>query len=185
MTLNVYKYKNYNEYVSEQTKANKKKIHWEFNSKHHIEWIKTVKLNAKKIICHGTRSGGEQKLFKLYYPDAYVIGTEISETATQFEMTVHHDFAIEKKEWIKQFDILYSNAFDHSYDPDVCIETWKNQLSIDGKMFIDWNKYHQDESHGPRDPVSGSLDNFTKFLSSHKIKILQNNNDLLMCAVEI
>ena len=184
--LNVYEYKDYEEYVSEQTKANKRKLHWEFPGNDHVQWIKTVKLNANKIICHGTRRGGEQKQFKLYYPDAYVIGTEISETATQFEMTVQHDFAVEKKEWIGQFDILYSNAFDHSYDPDKCIETWKKQLSPSGRMFLDWNENHRDTSYVPSDPVSGSLENFIRFLNEHKIEILQQHSDfkighLLMC----
>ena len=44
--LNVYDYKDYEEYVSEQTKANKRKLHWEFPGNDHVQWIKTVKLNA-------------------------------------------------------------------------------------------------------------------------------------------
>ena len=111
--LNVYQYSGYEEYVNEQTKANKRKLHWPFAGQDQVEWIKSVKLNANKIICHGTRRGGEQKQFKLHYPDAYVIGTEISDTASQFEMTVQHDFAVEKKEWIKNFDILYSLSLIH------------------------------------------------------------------------
>ena len=185
--LNVYQYDDYDEYVFEQTKANKRKLHWPFAGKDQVQWIKTVKLHANKIICHGTRRGGEQQEFKLHYPNAYVIGTEISDTASQFEMTVQHDFAVQKKEWIKNFDILYSNAFDHSYNPDECIETWKNQLAWGGRMFLDWyGLANLDGMQGPRDPVSASLENFVQFLNKHNIEVLQQNNNfrhghILMC----
>ena len=124
--LQVYNYDSYEKYVEEQTTANKKKLHWEFTKESHVKWIKSKKLGAFNIICHGTRGGGEQRCFKECWPEAYVIGTEISETASQFEMTIQHDFAIQKPEWIGKFDILYSNSFDHSIDPDKTIETWKN-----------------------------------------------------------
>ena len=53
-------------------------------------------------------------------------------------------------------------------------------------MFLDWNKNHRDLSYVPSDPVSGSLENFIRFLNEHKIEILQQHSDfkighLLMC----
>jgi len=179
--LSVYKYSSYKEYVEEQTKANKQKIDWQFSGHKQIKWIKKQINSASNIICHGTRSGGEQKVFQKLYPNAYIIGTEISDTATQFEMTVCHDFSLQRDDWIERFDILYSNAFDHSYDPNRTIVTWKNQLTEEGRMFIHWGKYHQHASHGPRDPVSGSIDNFKKFLNRHGLEVLSINNDVLMC----
>jgi hypothetical protein len=182
--LKVQEYKDYDHYVEAQTGANKRKITWQFKKEDHVKWIKERKLGAKNIICHGTRNGGEQRFFQKYWPDAYVIGTEISETATQFEMTVQHDFAIPKTEWIGKFDILYSNSFDHSIDPPKTIETWKKQISYDGKLFIEWSDYYNAKST-LSDPVSGTTQEFISFLESHNVVIEEFNKKfgLLMCNV--
>ena len=183
--LRVYNYDSYEKYVEDQTAANKKKIHWEFKKENHVQWIKSKKLGASNIICHGTRNGGEQKVFKKYYPDAYIIGTEISETANQFDMTVQHDFTKQKSQWIAKFDILYSNAFDHSFEPVETIKTWKEQLSYNGKMFIEWSgKYGQESTQ--TDPVSGTVQQVMDFLISQGVVIEEFNNEfgLLMCSVK-
>lgn len=136
--MKVFDYKDYNQYVAEQTKANVKKETW--------VWVResTIKIIAndcsqevESIICHGTRNGKEQKLFKQYFPKATVIGTEISETASKYEMTVQHDFHEVKEEWLNNFDIVYSNSFDHSYDPEKSITAWKDQLKDNGKLYVE------------------------------------------------
>jgi hypothetical protein len=45
------------------------------------------------------------------------MGTEISDTAGQFPYTIQWDFHKTKAEWIDATDFIYSNCFDHSYDP--------------------------------------------------------------------
>ena len=105
--MKIYKYKNYAQYVEEQTKANKIKLGWTYVKRPIIDSIcnnysslrtenGVVENNQDPslIICHGTRKGTEQKLFQIYYPEAEIIGTEISETAKQFKMTIQHDFMI-------------------------------------------------------------------------------------------
>jgi hypothetical protein len=47
---------------------------------------------AKTVLCHGTRNGKEQKMFLNKYPNAEIVGTEISHTAKDFPMTVQWDF---------------------------------------------------------------------------------------------
>lgn len=182
--LKVHEYKDYNHYVDEQTTANKRKLNWPFKKEDHVKWIKEKKLGANNIICHGTRNGGEQKIFRKYYPDAYIIGTEISETASQFEMTVQHDFAMPKPEWIGKFDIVYSNSFDHSLDPSKTIETWKKQISYDGYIFVEWD-YLNNSKSTLSDPVSGSTKEFISFLESHNVAIKEFNKTfgLLMCNI--
>ena len=84
--MKIYEYKDYNEYVENQTKANKQKIGWKFVRPHAIKSIADDR-GAKEVnfvICHGTRNGTEQKLFKEHYPNADVIGTEISDRGTEF-----------------------------------------------------------------------------------------------------
>lgn len=185
--MKTFEYENYEHYVREQVAGNHKKIHWQFKKKHHIRWIKSQQSEADNIICHGTRNGGEQKGFKQFYKNAYIIGTEISDTADQFEMTVQHDFAEPIEEWVGKFDIIYSNSFDHSFNPEKTIETWKNQLSDKGMMFLDWNDVHNSKSL-PMDPVSGSTKEFINFLKSHGLRIITEKNfgqgtTLIACAV--
>ena len=146
--MKIYKYKNYAQYVEEQTKANKIKLGWTYVKRPVIDSICSnysslrtedgvVKSNEDPsfIICHGTRKGTEQKLFKINYPNAEIIGTEISDTATLFRMTIQHDFTIPIEEWIGKADIVYSNSFDHTIDP---VEVWdmiiENGLEIETKL---------------------------------------------------
>ena len=135
--MKIYKYQTYDEYVDEQTRANKLKLSHIWVQKATMDQIKQRVLNPKAIICHGTRNGTEQSYLKQIYGDIEIIGTEISETAEQFNMTVQHDFHEQKEEWIEHFDILYSNSFDHSYDPWKCIKTWSEQLKPGGWAFLE------------------------------------------------
>jgi len=183
--MKIYQYENgYDEYVETQTFHNKRKLGRVYFKEHTGKIIKEHKPGATNIICHGTRNGAEQKYFKSVFKNSYVIGTEISETATQFEMTVQHDFAIPKAEWIGKFDILYSNSFDHSIDPSKTIDTWKKQISYDGKIFVEWSDYYNAKST-LSDPVSGTTEEFISFLESHNVVIEEFNKKfgLLMCNV--
>ena len=55
-------------------------------------------------------------------------------------MTIQHDFAIPKKEWIGKADIVYSNAYDHCIDPIKTITTWKEQLSSSGLLYLEYSE---------------------------------------------
>lgn len=134
--MRIWKYDSYQEYVDAQTKANKKKLKNVWVQRETIEKIKQYKPTANSIICHGTRNAKEQKLFKEIY-QCDVIGTEISDTASQFPMTVQHDFHEQKQEWVESYDILYSNSFDHSYDPVRSFCTWRDQITSNGIMVIE------------------------------------------------
>lgn len=182
--MKVYDYKNYDEYVSEQTRANKEKISWRYVQQGIINQISKHKGKANFIICHGTRSGAEQKFFKSCYPNAYIIGTEISDTAYQFEMTIQHDFAKVKTEWIGKADIIYSNSFDHSIDPQATIDTWRNQLKDDGTIYLEYSE---------RESVCESVDcldaterEIVELISKNKLKVKEKfkgskGSNVLVC----
>lgn len=138
--MKIYKYKNYKEYVEWQTIGNKLKIENIYVKEKTIKKIFEDKKIAENILCHGTRNGAEQRYFKKYFPNSYIIGTEISNTALHFPMTIQHDFTIPKKEWIEKFDIVYSNSFDHSINPEKTIRTWKDQLSSTGKLYLEYRE---------------------------------------------
>jgi len=150
--MQVWKYKNYEEYIDAQVKANVLKEETVWVDEWSIEKCLDYADTASNIICHGTRNGAEQKFFKKYYPDAYVIGTEISHTALKYDMTIKHDFNKQIPEWIEKFDILYSNSFDHAFDPALCFKTWSDQVKPGGLMFLElgWGHYNKSK---PSDPV--------------------------------
>ena len=56
-----------------------------------------IKPEKIKGLCHGSRNGFEQKCFINEIPNAEVIGTDISETANDYDNSIVHDFHDEKK----------------------------------------------------------------------------------------
>lgn len=142
------KFNNYQEYVKAQTANNKYKlklkpdIHWITEQEMKIlrQYIKQHIPKAKFGICHGVRNGWEVgKLRKL---GIEVIGTEISDTATQFKNVIQWDFHNVKEEWLGKTDFIYSNSLDHSYNPEYCIRQWLSCLTVNGLCFIEWTNSH-------------------------------------------
>lgn len=134
--MKVYEYKNYDEYVNAQTEANIRKLENVWVIENTIRKIKSIQPDASVILCHGTRNGAELEMFSELY-DANITGTEISYTATEFENTIQHDFHEELPSHTGKCDIIYSNSFDHSYDPQKCMQTWINQLNENGLLFLE------------------------------------------------
>ena len=64
---------------------------WVYLKKVTIDAIVENMNSANTVLCHGTRNGAEQRYFKDHWKNAEVLGTEISDTATQFPMTVEWD----------------------------------------------------------------------------------------------
>lgn len=151
--MKIYQYKNYDDYVNAQTVANTRKIKYVWVQKDTINLIKHYIPVASKILCHGTRNGKEQEYFIEEYDNVYVIGSEISHTAEKFLNTVQHDFNLPRDEWINTFDIVYSNAIDHSYDPKAALQVWKNQLCKNGKLCLEVALSPDDNKSRPSDPV--------------------------------
>jgi len=50
------------------------------------------------------------------------------------------DFHKLKKQWVGKFDFVYSNAFDHAYDPELCIRNWISCLQPKGLCVIEWSR---------------------------------------------
>lgn len=149
MKLN--KYNNYDAYKKAQVEANKMKLDCVWVQEETIQmisdYIKEHCSNAKRGICHGTRRGVEQKWFKESLQIDDVIGTEISDTASRFPDTIQWDFHDVKDEWVDDIDFIYSNSFDHSYDPPKALDQWMKCVKKDGGMcFIEWTKQN-DEDH--------------------------------------
>jgi len=168
----------YEEYGRVQTEGNKKKLDEVFEIEENIRMLSSyLKKNLPEIkfgICHGTRRGKEQEWFRKYL-NVEVIGTEISDTATQFPNTIQWDFHQIKDDWIDNVDFIYSNSLDHSYDSEFCLKQWFKCLRKDGICIINGSTSNLPYFSNKLDPFGFTKDglmNLIKKLSKEsKVKI--------------
>jgi hypothetical protein len=176
--MEIYEYKSYDEYVKSQIKGNLKKIEGvvqrdrSYADKKVISDIVKIKSDAKNVLCHGTRNAKEQIFFQKCLPDAYVIGSEISTNASEFPMTVEHDFNKVKEEWVDLFDIVYSNSFDHSITPFETLEVWRDQLNEDGMLFIDHSVSKKHHVSNEIDPLKIETSELKDLIDKAGMKIV-------------
>jgi hypothetical protein len=151
----------YSKYRAIQEAGNKRKIDTVWVKEENIKFLSEYILEKLKDplngICHGTRRGKEQEWFMKYLAGCKVIGTEISDTAVEFPNTIQWDFHEMKPEWEQYFDFIYSNSFDHSYDPSNCINTWMKCLRDDGVCIIEYTNLHRPEFADELDPFGFEL----------------------------
>lgn len=156
-----YPYKDYEDYVKNQVEANLAKPNNVWVHRKTLGKIRMYHPNPKpgNILCHGTRNGKELELFKFFYPHARILGTEISPSAKNYANTVQHDFNTPKEEWIGKWDIIYSNSFDHCYDPVATLNVWKEQLALPhGHLYIEQSCLESDNTATAWDPLEISQD---------------------------
>ena len=187
----IHKYKNYDEYKNTQIYFNKQKINKVWADENTLKIVsnflkESIKSEKIKGLCHGSRNGFEQKCFIQEIPNVEVIGTDISDTANNYENSIVHDFHNEKKEWIENFDFVYSNSLDQSYDPEKALNTWLNQVKKDRYIIIEHSDQHGVVSSGKMDPFGVEASFFPYLLTEwfgHKISlkiiksIKKNKND--------
>lgn len=169
--MKVYEYKNYEEYLESQVEANVAKLKMVYVEKKTINKICEDAKSATKILCHGTRNAAEQFYFKENFPNAEIIGTEVSHTADKFPMTVQHDFNESKTEWVGQFDIVYSNAFDHAFDPIKTIQIWADQVKLGGKLYLEHGYGEEDNRARPWDPVEINDEELKQLFKNVNLKL--------------
>lgn len=157
---NLYQYPNYERYKAIQNRENHKKIkRISVIEKDIIFLSKYIKKHIKNPIfglCHGTRRGKEQEWFSKYL-NCHVLGTEIADTANQFKNTIEWDFHEIKNEWINNIDFIYSNAFDHSYDPEKCMNAWMKCLKKDGVCVLEWRSSYDYTASNELDPFGACI----------------------------
>lgn len=149
----------YDLYKKIQENGNKKKIDniWviEDNIKFLSDYI-AKNMKPKFGICHGTRRGLEQQWFSKYL-NCEVLGTEISSTALDFPNTIQWDFHDVKDEWINSVDFIYSNSFDHSFQPEQCLNTWMACIKKDGFCILEHSSSHEPSRANELDPFGADL----------------------------
>ena len=117
----LHKYSSYDEYARVQIHWNKVKIKKVFADKNTLKRVKDILLNEfgeeKKIngICHGTRNGYEQNYLRGLSDNFNVIGTDISETAKDYDNSIQWDFHDINPAWNENQDFIYTNSLDQSW----------------------------------------------------------------------
>jgi SAM-dependent methyltransferase len=167
-------YDDYETYRKVQEEGNKAKIKGQFVKEGHIqflaEWM-TATLSAAGSgpvtfgLCHGVRRGREQAWFAKHLAGASVIGTDISETAKDFVNTVQWDFHAENPEWDGKCDFVYSNSWDHAYDPAKAFRAWAKSLKPGGWILIDHTKFHGPKTTNLLDPFGATQDATIRILN--------------------
>lgn len=151
----------YERYRQVQEAGNRQKIQnvWmlEENIAFLADYLKRTLASPPKFgICHGTRRGKEQEWFRKYL-GCEAIGIEISETATTFPHTIQWDFHQVKPEWIDAVDFIYSNSFDHSYDPEMCLNQWMSCVKPGGICLLEHSSLHEPRGASEMDPFGAEL----------------------------
>lgn len=102
-------------------------------------------------ICHGARNGFEVEWLRQHL-SADVIGTDISDSATEFPHMVVWDFHQENPEWEGKFDFVYTNSLDQAMQPDRALAAWAKQLSPQGRIYIEHTMAHSAQGASEMDP---------------------------------
>lgn len=93
------------------------------------------KLNPKKVLCVGIRDGNEYfafnklKLISNLYAGSEIYGVDINPKVVGVgENCFEADFNHLPAEWGGNFDLLYSNSLDHSYNVERTVLEWRRVL---------------------------------------------------------
>ena len=157
----LHKYPDYETYRQVQEDGNKAKLSAQFVNKSHIfflaDHLNSTLGKVDFALCHGVRRGKEQLWFgRRLAGAADVIGTDISETATNFPNTVQWDFHAVNPEWSGRADFVYSNSWDHAYDPHKAFAAWFDALRPGGMILLDHTSGHLPKSANALDPFGAT-----------------------------
>ena len=151
-------YSSYEEYKKTQIFHNVRKINKVFADKTTLKRVANIVLNEFKDenhikgICHGSRNGFEQNFLRELSERIYCIGTDISETAKNYENSVHWDFHDVNQSWIGSQNFIYTNSLDQSWQPKVALQTWLSQLKPNGMLIIEHTSAHTPTNASKSDP---------------------------------
>ena len=153
----LHEYSSYEEYKRKQIFHNRQKLEsiWadETTLNLVIERVKKEFPDREPLfaLCHGTRNGFEQNYIASKL-EVEIIGTDLSETASQFPRSIQWDFHDQKDEWIGKCDFIYTNSLDQSWKPQSAVSTWLHQLRKGGLLFIEHTEAHGPQGAGEMDP---------------------------------
>ena len=153
----LHEYPSYEKYREVQIFHNKRKINSVSADKLTLQRVvELVVSNTEKRpikgLCHGVRNGFEQNYLNSLNVGIEALGTDISETALDYENSVQWDFHDVNDEWKNKFDFIYTNSLDQSWQPKQALVVWLEQLSKNGVLIIEHTKLHEPKGTSEMDP---------------------------------
>lgn len=144
----------YEEYRATQIRHNKRKLKQ--------VWADRIALSAvaddllthalgRTGICHGARNGFEVAWFRERL-GGEIVGTDISETATQFPHMQVWDFHDDNPDWQTKFDFVYTNSLDQAMEPARALRAWARQIAPRGRVYIEHTMAHSADGASEMDP---------------------------------
>lgn len=110
------------------------------------DWHKNAGMPVSLVgCCHGVRRGEELDLLAVRFDVGagwYFIGTEITPELCDDGRIICADFQHPLPNRWPQFDLIYSNSFDHASRPDATAALWVSQLSLTGLLYVEWTPWH-------------------------------------------
>lgn len=174
--VTLHKYESFEEYRVVQERANAKKLETVWVRKANVlqvaAWCTRHGMDPRVALCHGTRNGIEQRMFSEALPHCAVLGTEISDTAKDFPMTVQWDF--HEPLWPGRCDLVYSNSLDHAMQPRKALRNWLASLAPNGVLVIEWGSTYEISSY--RDPFGATADEVVGMLIECGAEYLEMQN---------
>ncbi|MGK7866804.1 hypothetical protein [Falsiroseomonas sp. E2-1-a20] len=158
----------YEKYRAVQEAGNRRKLHAHWVHRETIgflsNWLREHIDPLRFGLCHGTRRGYEQVWMREQL-GIEVIGTEISPTAKDFPHTIQWDFHDTKPEWLESVDFIYSNSYDHSYDPEKCFTAWASCLRVGGVMLLEHTDQNAPKAVTELDPFGAEREELVALLN--------------------
>jgi hypothetical protein len=146
--MKILSFESYDEYKSVQVRANKLKFSQVYAEDPELRRIAAHFLKHSRGaglgLCHGVRNGYEVRKLRSLLPNVSIIGTDISPTAEEVENCIVWDMHEIKPEWVGAVDFMYSNSWDHAYDPNLLFARWSECLAPGGRLYLSYTDLHSE-----------------------------------------
>jgi hypothetical protein len=134
----------YDEYKDAQVAGNRLKFHNVYAEDPELSRIASHfsarHAGTGRGLCHGVRNGYEVRVLRRLMPGLDIIGTDIADTVSAIPNCIVWDMHETKPEWTGAIDFMYSNSWDHTYDPAVLFRRWSGCLSTGGRLYLPYTE---------------------------------------------
>lgn len=97
--------------------------------------------NIHNAVCMGVRNSDEVDAFARQLRNATCIGIELNPAAASRNVLTH-DFAKLPVDMQGQFDLIFSNSIDHSFDIAVTLREWRRAASDNCRLVVQFSTDH-------------------------------------------
>ena len=182
--MKLWEYKDYEEYVQAQIDgiykhpSVKDNVNYEWVQKEEIPFIynKIIIPHFNKLgiipkfgICHGAKLGKENMWFEKITGIDF-IGTDLVIKSNKEMKLINWDFNKENELWKNKFDILYSNAFDHSDNPSNTLEVWKKTMKDTSICILEYSQ--NDTQCTSTDPFAATIPEYLSLFNNCNLELI-------------